>query len=169
MLESTSPPKSALVVKECVRACLKQTYQDLFDHVAEMTASQLANEASSTTHSGNEEERNLHGAPGLRSLDFWRNLLSLLIVIIDEDRKIYSSKINQFPSELNVGQLSAFEMWKLLAADLRYAMEEHAKTLYCEISDYVKLYFLVKSFFTLHVKTLPQVSSSCNRMYKVWL
>ncbi|XP_063726066.1 protein unc-13 homolog B-like isoform X3 [Symsagittifera roscoffensis] len=158
VLESTSPPKSALVVKECVRACLKQTYQDLFDHVAEMTATQLANEANNpSASSGGEEDRAAaSGAPGLRSLDFWRNLLSLLIVIIDEDKKIYSSKINQFPSELNVGQLSAFEMWKMLAGDLRYAMEEHAKTLYCEISDYVKLYFLVKSFFTLHVKPLPQ-------------
>ncbi|XP_075248852.1 protein unc-13 homolog B-like isoform X3 [Convolutriloba macropyga] len=158
VLESTSPPKSALVVKECVRACLKQTYQDLFDHVAEMTATQLANEANSNANnsSGTEDDKAAVGAPGLRSLDFWRNLLSLLIVIIDEDKKIYSSKINQFPSELNVGQLSGFEMWKMLAADLRYAMEEHAKTLYCEISDYVKLYFLVKSFFTLHVKPLPQ-------------
>jgi protein unc-13 len=46
-----------------------------------------------------------------KNLDFWSNLLNLIFSIIEEDRSVYTTVINQFPNELNLGNLSAITLW----------------------------------------------------------
>jgi protein unc-13 len=46
-----------------------------------------------------------------KNLDFWSNLLNLIFSIIEEDRSVYTTVINQFPNELNIGNLSALTLW----------------------------------------------------------
>ncbi|CAF4710439.1 unnamed protein product, partial [Rotaria sp. Silwood2] len=47
----------------------------------------------------------------------------LLTRIISEDRERYSLVLNQFPSEVNVGHISADTLWKLFSADLKEHLE----------------------------------------------
>ena len=80
--------------------------------------------------------------PSLKSLEFWHQLMYLLSRIISEDRERYGLVLNQFvfeilfdqrktkrrifflvrfrfPSELNVGHISAETIWKLLSDEIR--------------------------------------------------
>ncbi|CAF3054533.1 unnamed protein product, partial [Rotaria sp. Silwood2] len=59
----------------------------------------------------------------LKSLQFWNHFMYLLTRIINEDRERYSSVLNQFPSEINVGHISAETLRKLFSANLLEHLE----------------------------------------------
>lgn len=54
----------------------------------------------------NEAKRDTddHG-PKLDSVDFWHKLIALIVSVIDEDKNSYGAVLNQFPQELNIGQV----------------------------------------------------------------
>jgi protein unc-13 A/B/C len=62
-----------------------------------------------------------------KNLDFWSNLINLIFSIIDEDKSVYTIILNQFPNELNVGDISAITMWVEFSKDLEIALKEHQK------------------------------------------
>lgn len=45
-----------------------------------------------------------HG-PKLDSVDFWHKLIALIVSVIEEDKNSYGTVLNQFPQELNIGQV----------------------------------------------------------------
>lgn len=47
-----------------------------------------------------------HG-PKLDSVDFWHKLIALIVSVIEEDKNSYGLVLNQFPQELNIGQVGA--------------------------------------------------------------
>jgi len=105
--------------------------------------------------------------PRLDSLDFWHKLIACLVSVIEEDRNVYSPKMNQFPHELNVGQQSAATIFSLLAVDIKYALEEHEQHRLCESSAYMNLNFAVKRFYTKHIKDVPPYKGSVPE-YPAW-
>ena len=105
--------------------------------------------------------------PKLDSLDFWHKLIACLVSVIEEDRNIYSPKMNQFPHELNVGQQSAATIFSLLAVDIKYALEEHEQHRLCESSAYMNLNFAVKRFYVKHIKDVPPYKGSVPE-YPAW-
>ena len=124
----------------------------------------------------------------------------LLTCIISEDRERYSLVLNQsvlpphrhhqrhrrrcpcssrFPSELNVGHISADTLWKLLSTDLKDHLEgklrsremngrelvlEHGRLpserREIKSAAYMNLQFMVKSFYDTSVKVLPEAKNS---------
>lgn len=45
-----------------------------------------------------------HG-PKLDSVSFWQKLIALIASVVEEDMNSYSVVLNQFPQELNIGQV----------------------------------------------------------------
>ena len=44
--------------------------------------------------------------PRLDDLDFWHKLIALITSVVEEDKNSYGPVLNQFPQELNMGDVS---------------------------------------------------------------
>ena len=97
--ELTSPPRASTVVKDCVKACLRSTYQFLFENCYELYNTEFQVDR-------NEAKRDAEDTgPRLDDLEFWHKLIALITSVIEEDKNSYGPVLNQFPQELNIGQV----------------------------------------------------------------
>lgn len=158
--ELSSPPRASTVVKDCVKACLRSTYQFLFQNCYDLYNREFQADPSDTK---NPEERE----PGLESLDFWHKLIALIVSVIEEDKNSYAPVLNQFPQELNIGQLSAATVWALFAVDMKYALDEHEQVRLCKSSAYMNLHFRVKWLYTEYVQDVPPYKDTVPE-YPAW-
>ncbi|CAF2442366.1 unnamed protein product [Rotaria sp. Silwood2] len=168
--ELSSPPRASSVVKDCVKNCIRHTYDFLVANCDELYKRESKQQMN--TNENNNEQNEDDGTqetttnvigPSLKSLQFWNHFMYLLTRIISEDRERYSLVLNQFPSEVNVGHISADTLWKLFSADLKEHLEEHARvpTERREIksADYMNLHFMVKKFYDTSVKIIPEAKN----------
>uniref|UniRef100_A0A0M3ILZ4 MHD1 domain-containing protein n=1 Tax=Ascaris lumbricoides TaxID=6252 RepID=A0A0M3ILZ4_ASCLU len=100
------------------------------------------------------------GGPSADSVKFWFDFLDYMMRVIEDDKHIYTPVLNQFPQELNIGNLSAATLWQLYKTDLQMALEEHAASKKCSTPEYMNLYFKVKGFYFKYVADMPQYKAS---------
>jgi hypothetical protein len=105
--ELSSPPRASGVVKDCVKNCIRHTYDFLFancDEVYKRESKQHTNITTTSLTDNNEDDgtqpsttiTTTHAiGPNLKSLQFWHQLMYLLTCIISEDRERYSLVLNQ--------------------------------------------------------------------------
>lgn len=201
--ELPSPPRASSVVKDCATACLKSTYQCLFDglcaeldkggsHLQQQQEEMKkrkrnAQEASETAPerqaSQNEDgqEQATSGQPGqlnsapsqqqddnvILSLEFWQQLIALIVSVIEEDKNCYAPVLNQFPQELNIGHLSAYTMWSMFALEMKFSLEQHEQERSFKSSDYINLHFRVKWLYNTYCKDVPQLKDKVPE-YPTW-
>merc|ERR1712223_1150263 len=147
--ELTSPPRASIVVRDCVRACIRSTYQFLFENCYELYNREFQVDP-------NEAQRDAEDTgPRLDDLEFWHKLIALITSVIEEDKNSYGPVLNQFPQELNIGQLSASTIWGLFATDMKYALEEHEQHRLCKSSTYLNCHFRVKWLYKTYVSSAP--------------
>lgn len=60
--------------------------------------------------------------PSGESVKFWFDFLDYMMRVIEDDKNIYTPVLNQFPQELNVGNLSSATLWNLYKTDLKDAL-----------------------------------------------
>ena len=90
MQELASPPRAATVVKDCVKACLKSTYDYIYENCYELYNREFQPDPSEQQHE-NQDDQN---GPA-RSLDYWTKLISLIVSVIEEDKSTYTTVLNQ--------------------------------------------------------------------------
>lgn len=146
---SQRPTRTAEIVRECVKNCMKGSYAYLYANCAELYDRELASESS--TLDPNVQQS------GPKSLDFWPKLISLVVSVIEEDRGVYTHVLNQFPTELNVGEVSAQVFWNLFSSDLQDMLKEHSfqQQYRWSSADYMNLHFKAKWFYNEYASQCP--------------
>ena len=103
--ELSSPPRASGVVKDCVKNCVRHTYNFLFANCDEVYKRESKQPTTTSSLTDNNEPfddgtqtpglpNNVIG-PSLKNLQFWHQLMYLLTCIISEDRERYSLVLNQ--------------------------------------------------------------------------
>ena len=87
--ELTSPPRASTVVKDCVKACMKSTYQFLFDNCYDLYQREFQTDPNEVP-----PDDSMKG-PTTKSLEFWHKLVALIVSVIEEDKNSYSPVLNQ--------------------------------------------------------------------------
>ena len=104
--ELPSPPRASTVVKDCVKACLRSTYQYLFDNCNDLYNAEYENVDTGEEEEGENRKESEDMGPRPDDLEFWHKLIALITSVIEEDKNSYGPVLNQFPQELNIGQVS---------------------------------------------------------------
>ncbi|XP_071508395.1 protein unc-13 homolog B-like isoform X2 [Diadema antillarum] len=144
--EQASPPRAASVVLGCVKACLQSTYDYIRDNCFELFQREFQPDQPIKQPDPADDPN------GPRSLEFWTKMISLIVSVIEEDKTTYTSVLNQFPNELNVGQLSSTMMWSEFAKDMKSALGEHDQQRRCTSAEYMNLHFKVKWMYNKYVE-----------------
>lgn len=81
-----------MVVKDCAKACIRQTYTCLFENCYELYRNQMETEKGKLEP---EEVNESEKGPSLHNLEFWIRLITLIVSVIEEDKNLYSPVLNQ--------------------------------------------------------------------------
>lgn len=194
--ELPSPPRASSVVKDCATACLKSTYQCLFDGLCvelykgglqqqdeqkKKGSNKRDSNADSTEQQQQQQQQQLQqhqshaqmnnsqqqdeNAP--LSLEFWHQLIALIVSVIEEDKNCYAPVLSQFPQELNIGHLSAYTMWTLFAMEMKYSLEGHEQERSFKSNEYMNLHFRVKWLYNTFCKDVPHLKDKVPE-YPTW-
>lgn len=168
--ELPSPPRASSVVKDCATACLKSTYQMIFDSLyselcksseeerkkkniaARESGAEQSQTNQTTTNASMQQDENV-----ALSFKFWDELMTIIVNVIEEDIEKYSTVLGQFPQEFNIAHLSVYTMWTLFGLELKYALEAQEQERTYEISQYMNLHFKVKWFYNKYCDDIPQL------------
>ncbi|VDQ00082.1 unnamed protein product [Trichobilharzia regenti] len=113
--ELSSPPRTGQILRECIEACIQSTYQCLCENVhdlygkslqatnTESGVSEYGSDNTSTgggggvsgTGGGQLINGELDQMDGIRSLTYWHRLITLVVSVLEDDRKHYAPVLNQ--------------------------------------------------------------------------
>ncbi|XP_035712104.1 protein unc-13 homolog B [Folsomia candida] len=162
--ELSSPPRVSMVVKDCVKASLRSTYQFLYENCNQLSSTESLSYADTSGIRGGDDDNN---GPRLDSVDFWLKFIALVVSVVEKDKLCYAEALNQFPHDLDIAQISAATMWCLFALDIKYALQEHEQHHLCKSASYMTLHFKVKWFYNNYVKNVPPYQGSVPE-YSAW-
>ena len=86
--ELASPPRASMVVRDCVRACIRSTYQFLYENCTELYNREF--EAATGENLPNQDKNGDDSKA--EDLDYWHHLISLITSVIEEDKNRLENK-----------------------------------------------------------------------------
>ena len=88
-----------------MKACLRSTYQFLFENCSEL----YNREFQVDPGEGGAKPKDEDQGPSIDDLEFWHKLIALITSVIEEDKSSYGPVLNQFPQELNMGEVTVIK------------------------------------------------------------
>ncbi|XP_046857153.1 protein unc-13 homolog B-like isoform X2 [Xenia sp. Carnegie-2017] len=151
--EITNPPRTSVVVAECVKNSLENTYTFIFNNCSELYEHSTSNDKDYCVNSPNH-------------IDFWPQLITLMVSVIEEDIKYYTPVLSQF-ADLNIGEMSATTMWLSFSRDLTDTLKQHEQCPTWASTDYMNLFFKVKWLYNEYVANCSQFQGHVPK-YSSW-
>uniref|UniRef100_A0A5K3FCS6 MHD1 domain-containing protein n=1 Tax=Mesocestoides corti TaxID=53468 RepID=A0A5K3FCS6_MESCO len=110
---------------ECLSDNVQALYGGNFQNGNTSAAARAGGGMVSTNEKTTDFQLDIDPLLGVRSLSYWHKLISLMVSVIEDDRKHYAPVLNQFPQDINLGDLSAEMMWNFLAEDISVGLSQH--------------------------------------------
>ena len=149
LFEDKSPQQPVDVVKQLISNCLDSNFKLMLDNCVQ-------------TAEISEDQGDIN-----QDIVYWLELIQLVTELIEDDKTVYSNYFSQFPSEIDLGQLSATKLWHSLITKIKgFLLKQESCSNRTSTAEYMKLFHKMNVLFNKHVANYQSVEAEYNTIFE---